>query len=74
MSEEVFWIVWCPTGKEPPHKRHATLEAAIAHAEALASASRTPPFFVMQAVSRSLGQIVETVNMINVAPSKEVTQ
>ncbi len=51
MTSNPFWIVFCPTGKEPPHKQHASEIAATIHAEELARcAGPNAIFYVMKCV------------------------
>ncbi|SAK53262.1 hypothetical protein AWB78_01309 [Caballeronia calidae] len=47
--DEIFWLVWCPTGSAPPSYRHTSEAGAIAEAERLARAARNAKFYVLKA-------------------------
>lgn len=43
-----FWLVWSPTGKTSPSKRHDLKEEAAAEAERLARANPGAEFYVLE--------------------------
>lgn len=47
-EQDVFWIVWNPTGRNPSY-RHAVHANAVSEAERLARANPGHEFFVMRA-------------------------
>lgn len=51
--EQMFWLVWSPTGQRPPSWKHATRDGAEREAERLAQQNRGAQFYVLAAVSRS---------------------
>lgn len=48
----VFYIVWSPTGKLPPSRRHASPYEASAEAERLARLSPGSEFYVLESITR----------------------
>lgn len=44
-----FWLVWSPTGKTPPSRRHDLKEEATTEAERLARATPGAEFYVLEA-------------------------
>lgn len=46
-QRERFWIVWCPTGSEPPTYRHVAYDHAVREAERLARIVKGKEFYVM---------------------------
>lgn len=53
MSEEQFWIVWCPSGERPPSYRHQFQDMATREAERLAAENPGRLFYVLRAESVS---------------------
>ena len=53
MKQQLFWLVWSPTGAAPPRHRHDTYAEAKREAERLAECSGRAEFFVLRAISRS---------------------
>jgi len=51
MSEmqDTFWLVWCPTGSQPPSHRHADFLDAVREAERLARCAPGQQFYVLGA-------------------------
>jgi hypothetical protein len=49
MSEQLFWLVWCPTGPTPPKYQHWDAGSAMAEAERLARACPGQKFYVLEA-------------------------
>ena len=50
-ERETFWIVWCPTGSQPPSYRHIAYDQAVHEAERLAKSAPGQEFYVMAAAS-----------------------
>jgi hypothetical protein len=49
LEDQMFWLVWCPTGSKPPSHRHASEQSAIAEAERLARCAPNAKFYVLKA-------------------------
>ncbi len=50
MESEALYIVWSPTGPNPPSVKHPCVEEARAESRRLAAAHPHQQFFVMRAV------------------------
>lgn len=50
VTQQRFWLVWNPDGKQPPKHRHTSLASAIAEAERLVRIHRKDVFWVMESV------------------------
>lgn len=48
-EDQMFWLVWCPTGATTPSYRHASPHDAIAEAERLARSAPNAKFYVLKA-------------------------
>ena len=49
LEDQMFWLVWCPTGAAPPSHRHASSHDAIVEAERLARSAPNAKFYVLKA-------------------------
>ncbi|HEX6216712.1 MAG TPA: hypothetical protein VFZ38_17880 [Vicinamibacterales bacterium] len=49
LTDEKFWIVWCPTHGTPPRVKHPSIQTALHEAERLARMNPGSEFFVMGA-------------------------
>ncbi|HEX6022538.1 MAG TPA: hypothetical protein VFZ00_11125 [Solirubrobacter sp.] len=68
---DVFWIVWCPNGKQPPKARHRTRDAAIKEAFRLARQAPGEEFFVMETCGVARKTDVEWASARD--PDEEIT-
>ncbi|WP_160119675.1 hypothetical protein [Rhodovarius lipocyclicus] len=53
MNDDAFFIIWCPTGRQPPTRRHPTREIAEHEARRLAALAPGQSFYVLAALSVS---------------------
>lgn len=49
LEDQMFWLVWCPTGATSPSHRHASSQDAITEAERLARCAPNAKFYVLKA-------------------------
>lgn len=63
--EEAFWIVWCPTGRDPPKKRHPGYAEAHAEAQRLANSAPGATFYVLKAASVVRHCTTVTTELVN---------
>jgi hypothetical protein len=54
-----FWIVWSPTGTQPPRYRHTSEGDAIREAVRLAREKQSTEFFVCKASHRAVSRDVD---------------
>ena len=53
-QESMFWIVWCPRGKNPPRYKHKDRKGAMAESRRLASQYPNEIFFVLEVIGGSM--------------------
>jgi hypothetical protein len=70
MSEEreTFWIVWCPTGSQPPRHQHAGYDQAVREAERLAMSAPGQEFYVMAADTMRIVDNMKRVDFVREMP------
>lgn len=59
MADKSFFLVWSPTGTNPPKYRHETFASADTEAERLAKCSGRAEFYVLEAVRKVKCVVVE---------------
>jgi hypothetical protein len=64
-----FWLVWSPTGSNPPQYRHPSEEGAEQEAERLARAHPGSEFIVLQSVS---SRLVESMRCLDLRPKADL--
>jgi hypothetical protein len=66
--QDMFWLVWCPTGSQPPQYRHVDYLEAVREAERLAKSAPGQQFYVLAAESMRVVDNMQRVEFARPIP------